>query len=108
MTYIYKELTAHQVAGEILQGTQSGFSRDGALALARHLEEYAENTGEPIELDVIALRCEFSEYASLDDVCDCYDDAPREDDHGAEAVLDWFRDQTTVIKFDGGIIVQDF
>ena len=40
------------------------FTYDGKRALFEHLEEYEDCTGEEIELDVIALCCEYSEYDS--------------------------------------------
>ena len=41
------------------------FSRAGRFALYEYLTEYEEDTGEEIELDVIALCCEFTEYENL-------------------------------------------
>jgi hypothetical protein len=41
------------------------FSYDGLKALYEYLVEYEEDTGEEIELDVIALCCEYAEYDSL-------------------------------------------
>lgn len=41
------------------------FSYKGMRALFDYLEQYEDDTGEEIELDVIALCCEYSEYASL-------------------------------------------
>lgn len=42
------------------------FSYEGLEALYNYLEQYEEDTGEEIELDIIALCCEFSEYESLE------------------------------------------
>ena len=41
------------------------FSYDGLKALYEYLEEYEEDTGTEVELDVIALCCEYAEYDSL-------------------------------------------
>ena len=41
------------------------FSYDGLQALYEYLVEYEEDTGEEINLDVIALCCEYAEYDSL-------------------------------------------
>ena len=41
------------------------FSYDGLKALYEYLVEYEEDTGEEINLDVIALCCEYAEYDSL-------------------------------------------
>lgn len=43
----------------------NNFSYEGKKALFEYLEELEESTGTPLELDVIALCCEYSEYASL-------------------------------------------
>ena len=90
-------------------GREDNFSYEGLCALYDWLEEL----GEEYELDVIALCCEFSEYSSA---LECIEDAgygfepdPEDDEEGREAAaLDWLRDQTPVIDFPGGVIIQDF
>ena len=37
------------------------FSRQGLIALFDYFEQYEQDTGEQIELDVIAICCEYSE-----------------------------------------------
>jgi hypothetical protein len=75
------------------------FTRNGLRALFDYLEQYEEETGEEIELDVVAICCEYSEYESLKDLQKEYPDIKNMDD---------LRDQTTVIEFNGGIIIQPF
>ena len=41
---------------------ENNFSRPALFALFDYLEEYEQETGEEIELYVIALCCEFTEY----------------------------------------------
>jgi hypothetical protein len=43
-------------------GRKDNFSYDGLDALFEYLEDYEEGTGEEMELDVIALCCDFFEY----------------------------------------------
>ena len=43
------------------------FSLRGLTALFDWLEEYEEDTGEEVELDVIALCCDYSEFDDLED-----------------------------------------
>jgi len=79
------------------------FSPDGLAALFAHLEEL-ETMGEEMELDVIALCCDFSEYPDALTVAEdigweC------EDEEDAFARLN---SETTVIDFDGGIIIENF
>lgn len=75
------------------------FTWKGLRALFDYLEQYEEETGEEIELDVVALCCEYTEYSSMEDI---------KKDYPEIKDLDDLRDQTTVIEFDGGIIIQPF
>ena len=90
------------------------FSYHGLRALFDYLEELGEDTGEEIELDVIALCCEFSEYTSALEAADNYSwDLGLDDDADEEeketAAREWLNDETIVVDVDGGgIIIQDF
>ena len=77
------------------------FTYDALTALFEWLEEFAEDTGTPYELDVIALSCEFTEYSDLAEVQDNYFST------GISSIDD-LRDHTIVIEFNGGLIIQDF
>ena len=71
---------------------RENFSYDGLKALFEYLEEYEEGTGEEVELDVIALCCEYAEYDSLKEY---------NDDYGTEYdEIDLIQDDTTLIKID--------
>jgi hypothetical protein len=78
----------------------------GLMPFLDHLEEYEESTGKEIELDVIALCCEYSEHKSALDAAAAY--GYDVDDESEENAMQFFRDNTTVIEFDGGIIIQQF
>ena len=56
------------------------FSQEGLEALFNWLESHEEDTGEEIELDVIALCCEFTEYESLEELQESYTDIESLDD----------------------------
>ena len=43
----------------------NNFSYEGLTALYEYLEDYEEDTGQEIELDVIGLSCEYTEYEDL-------------------------------------------
>tara|TARA_R110002051_G_scaffold325625_1_gene429493 strand:+ start:2728 stop:3021 length:294 start_codon:yes stop_codon:yes gene_type:complete len=75
------------------------FSYEGLKALYEYFDQYSEETGQPFELDVIAICVEFSEYAHQVEIFEIYPDLESLDD---------LRDNTTVIEFDGGIIIQDY
>ena len=75
------------------------FSYEGLGALFDWLEELAEDTDTPYELDVIGLCCEFTEYSDLEEIKQAYNTINTIDD---------LHDRTNAIVFDGGIIIQDF
>lgn len=68
------------------------FSREGRALLFDWFEELEADTGEEIELDVIAICCDFAE-STLDEINQDYDQAFEDMD---EAV-DWLNDQTSVV-----------
>lgn len=75
------------------------FSREGLFALYNWIEQYEDETDCETELDVIALCCEFSEYEDLEEIQNLYQNIKDMDD---------LKDRTSVIEFDGGIIIADF
>ena len=100
-------------------GRENQFSREALEALFNYLEEYEQDTGEDLELDVVGLCCEFTEYESAITAAadygvtseleaEDYEDAESYEDAKEEEALDWLRDRTIVISFDGGLIIQNF
>ena len=77
----------------------NNFGLDGLTALFDHLEEYEESTDEEIELDVIGLCCEYTQYDSLEDCLAEYDDIDS---------LEELEEHTIVIQYDSGVIIQAF
>jgi len=99
MAIISKITNSAEFVAEWMQWEQrqEQFSRPALEALFEYLDDLSDDIGEDIELDVVALCCDYSEYESLDAYCA---------DYGAEfESLDDLRDHTEVIEFDGGIIV---
>ena len=114
-------LSTSQVADRLFSDKENnGFSYGGCRALAEWLEQYEEDCGEEIELDVVAIRCDFSEYANPIEWADDYwgdlakamngmniePETSLEDDE--KAILEYLYENTLVVEFDGGIIVQAF
>ena len=71
---------------------KTNFSYEGLKALFEWFEEYENDTGEEMELDVIAICCDFSEYESLKEYNEYYDKEYEE--------IDEIADDTTLIKID--------
>jgi predicted ArsR family transcriptional regulator len=77
---------------------KENFSYEGLKVLFDYLEDYEEQTGEEIELDVIALCCDYSE-DNPDDIIANYsiDVEGMDDDEKIEAVRDYLNDNTTLV-----------
>jgi len=80
---------------------RDNFSYDGLKALFEYLEEYGDGMGEEVELDVIALCCEYAEYDSLSEY---------NDDYGTKySEIDAIQNDTTLIKIDdNSFIIQQY
>ena len=90
---------------------KDNFSYDGLGALYDWLEDYSEETGHDVELDVISLCCDFTEYSDLAEAAEYYAiplESGLDDDEREAAILGWLNDHTFVIEFDGGVILQNF
>jgi len=80
-------------------GRGDQFSYEGLELIYDYLDEYERDSGEEIELDVIALCCEWAESTPAE-IIDQYDtDLDTEDmteDEIAAAVYEWLNDETIV------------
>lgn len=71
---------------------QDQFTSAGKRVLFDYLEQYEEDTGDSIELDVIALCCEYVESTHEEVIRDYSLDKDTTD----EEVLEWLQDSTIV------------
>jgi len=94
----------HQFRDAFQVQRPSQFSHSALSALFDYLEELERDTGDEIELDVIALCCDWSEYFSAVNACTAWGWTLSDENEALEKL----RDNTQVIQFDGGILVQDF
>lgn len=89
-------------------GRESQFSVPARRAIFAHLESLEDDIGTEFELDPIGICCEWAEYPSAREAADDYGFKPAGDDDDESRALEWLREQTQVIEFDGGIVVQQF
>tara|TARA_Y100000361_G_scaffold118248_1_gene109584 strand:- start:754 stop:1065 length:312 start_codon:yes stop_codon:yes gene_type:complete len=83
----------------------SNFTIAGRKALFNHFEEINPD----MELDPIAICCEYTEYASLEEWKQDYGYEPYDEDEDDEDALDFLIDQTMVLELaNGGIIIQAY
>lgn len=92
---------------------KNNFTYDGKRALFDYLEQYEEDTGDEVELDPIALCCEYTQYDDLEDFNASYNGLKGDDNN--EANENWYsmkdlHERTTVIEIEGGeaFIIADF
>ena len=92
---VYQFREAFRLAGRMDQ-----FSYEGLDVLFDYLDNLSEDTGEPIELDVIALCCEYYE-SSIQEIIDNYNidlsEVDKDDpDSIIEVVREYLEDNTSV------------
>lgn len=101
---MFETLSTYDIADRLLKYSNA-WSRPGAFAMAKHLQSIEEDTGEQMEFDAVAIRCDFAEYPSA---VEAHNDMTRghdltEDDE--EIAQERLREFGQVIVFDGGIII---
>lgn len=99
MTYIYSIKQSSDLYHDLKRMGRDNFTYNGAKALMEYLKDIAKDIGEPCEYDPIAYCCEFTEYSSIESF---------NDDNDESLTLDQLRDRTTVIEFEGGIIIGQY
>jgi len=82
-------------------GRGEQFSYDGLTALYDYLEQLGDDIGEEIELDVIALCCEYAEYDNLKEF-----QADYSEDY--QTIGDIESDTTVIMIDDDSFIIQQF
>lgn len=109
-------LSTSQAVSLLLSDANANWSPAGARALVEYLEEIESSEGVELELDIVALRCDYSEWETVLEAAVEYgyepnptlgEEAQDDDDRELDA-LDWLTYQTTVIKFPAGIIIATF
>jgi hypothetical protein len=100
-------LTTYQIANRLLKDSNACWTRPGAFALAEYLQSIEDDTGEQMEFDVVAIRCDWSEYPSAvdahNDITSGHDLTEEEE----ETALERMREIGQVIEFNGGVIVSN-
>ena len=103
-------LTQHESADMLMKFEAFGTGEDAynlCYTMAQYLEQYEEDTGEELELDPVAIRCEYRAI-TLDDAVTDYQIPLHLDTD--EDVLEWLQDRTEVIPtdIDNTYIIQEF
>jgi hypothetical protein len=104
-----KTLTNYEVANLLWRDKENnGYTYEACHALAEHLAEMEEAMGEEMEIDVVAIRCDWNEYASLAEAYATHTGEDEPDftlaDHDERKhnayVARYFEERTSVVIFD--------
>lgn len=89
------------------------FSYDGKRVLFDFLEQFEEETGQPYDLDAIALCCEYTE-ATWEEVATAYrvdlsDCDPEDEEEKKETVREYLHENTMLCgESENGFVFADF
>ena len=89
------------------------FSYGALCALFDYYEQMEQDTGEEMELDVVAICCDWTEYASAVEAAEAYGwqaDEPQDErsDTSEKEALIYLNDNTQVIELASGVVVLNF
>ena len=116
-------LDTSDIVNALMADNYAKWSLAAAQALTEYLEDFEEECDMELELDVVALHCEYSEYETLQDWLMEYYAEPLEtafksagvdldgdetDDEKDSLIRSHIQDHGQLIEFSGGIIVSDF
>lgn len=92
----------------INRGGQLG-GYNGLRALYDYIQEMEADIGQPVELDVIGLCCEWSHYdTAVDAAHELLSGGAEYREEDEDEALAALERETTVLTFDGGILVREF
>lgn len=127
-------LSKYQMVNALTQDENASWSYSGACALIDYLLDLEDSIGIQMEFEPVGLRCDYSEYDSLiewaednfanyreefgieyenpmtaeteeQSVTDCDGNLH---DEVIDSIAEYIRDNSTLIEFEGGIIVRNF
>ena len=104
-------ITQSELVSMLMKDEYANWTYKGASALAEYIEEMDYQMGKEhprYSIDIVAVRCEYSQYldnkeeTALEQVLDDYSTVD-----GLDSVQS-LMEHTTVIVFDGGLIITEF
>lgn len=115
-----KELSTYEAADMLLNDENANWSAAGSVAMVEYLEGLEEDLSETIEFDIVAIRCDYTEYANLVEWHENYfglgytfadtigADENADDDEVLDAIREYIADRGQLIEFGSGVIISSF
>jgi len=105
-------LTTYQIAGLLMADENARWTRSAAYALAEYYQELEESTGEEIEFDHVAIRCEWNYFESFDEIAAAYslDIKGLNEDRAERLVRNYIseRGELLILEDNTGFLVSNF
>ena len=109
-------LNTHDITNALFNDKNAAWSYNGAKALAEYLEQYEEDCDIELELDVVAIRCTYTECEDLEEWARSYFTNNQfkslfedlEGDDLDEEIAQYIEERGTLLEFEGGAIVSEF
>ena len=76
---LYIQPTTNEMIQMLRNDQYANWSYEGAEALVNYLEELSDDIGTDIEFDLVAIRCQYSEYSSMDELLEDYSSSDKEE-----------------------------
>ena len=112
---MHQNISTDEAIKLLKEDDNADWSWSGAEALVWYLEGLEDSLDESIKFDRVAIRCEYSEYSSALEAAEDYGFTPEDDEDEDEdeddvesSAITYLENRTTVIKFEGGVIIQQF
>lgn len=90
----------------LLRDEYASWSVEAARKLVEYYEEQEQEMGEDIEMDVVAIRCDWSECDSAKEVAECYNALDglegKSNDEVEQAVEEYLSENTVFFKLKNG------
>ena len=106
-----RTLRTEDMVDELVRDEYARWTREGARAIIEHLEDMEEQTGEEMEFDKVAIRCQWTEYETLEEAATAlipdfnnwakdYDE-----DELLRQIEQELADSSTILHFSGGFAI---
>jgi hypothetical protein len=76
---LYIQPTTNELIHNLLADEYANWSYEGAEALVNYLEDLSDDIGTDIEFDLVAIRCQYREYSSMDELLAEYSSSDKEE-----------------------------
>jgi len=97
-------ISTNQAIRQLMQDEYANWSWEGAEIMIGYLESMEEDTGEEMEFDPVAIRCDYHEYKTLQELVWDY---PKLDGLEVGEILMWL-DDLVIGQTENGFVVRQW